>query len=132
MGPPSQCHPCHSVRGTPVTVSPKPSLEPSLEPLNKNYNKKIWFDEFWEVYPRKTGKIEAERKFESALKKAEPEHIIEGPKQYAAQVKDTDPQFIARPRTWLHHGRWADEDVSTAAASEDVWAEVNQQLVIGK
>lgn len=70
------------------------------------------FDAFWALYPRKSGKLAARRKFETAARTSPVAEIIAGLKRY--KFSD-DPQFIPMPVTWLHQGRWMDEPDAPAA-----------------
>jgi hypothetical protein len=76
------------------------------------------FDEFWAEYPRKVGK-------DAALKewlKIRPDEVLTAVliakvrehKALPQWVKDGG-QFIPHPRTWLHGGRWKDEEQRTAS-----------------
>lgn len=71
-----------------------------------------WFDELWQLWPRKVAKATAKAKYRLAVRKgADPQHINA---QAAAQVavwKSTgkDPQFIPHASTWLNQGRYDDE-----------------------
>ena len=67
------------------------------------------FSKFWEAYPRKVGKLDAQRAWK---KKGTPrvEYILE-----AISRQRTSPQwtrdggrFIPNPATWLNQGRWDD------------------------
>src|SRR5687767_7919626 len=63
------------------------------------------FDQFWSAYPRKVGKLAAQREW-AKLKPP----IADVLAALAWQVPTwDDPQFICHPRTWLHQGRWMDE-----------------------
>jgi hypothetical protein len=75
-------------------------LETSIKPS---------FDEFWEIYPRKTAKGSALKAYEKALKKASAEVIIAGAKKYR-QDPLRKPDFTAHPATWLNGERWLDEN----------------------
>lgn len=79
------------------------------------------FDEFWAIYPRKVGKKAARRKWDVAVKDADPDVIIAGAKRYAEHVRTTrtEERFIAHPETWLNQGRW-DDDLATQRTSGDV------------
>lgn len=68
------------------------------------------FNEFWMSYPRKVGKQAAIKAHEKALKLTTPEKIIEGVESLRITVAGKDPQFTPHPATWLHEGRWDDED----------------------
>jgi len=68
------------------------------------------FDEFWKLYPRKVGKENARKKWET-IKPEMVDTIL------AAVVAHTrsqdwckeDGRFIPHPATWLHGHRWEDE-----------------------
>jgi hypothetical protein len=66
------------------------------------------FEEFWTHYPRRVGKLAADRAYRTARKQATGEAIMAG--LLAARFA-RDPQFIPHPSTWLNQGRWMDEDV---------------------
>lgn len=65
------------------------------------------FDQFWEKYPRRVGKLDAMRAFEKARKMASLAEILEGIDLYMA----TKPEYAdyCHPSTWLNKGRWMDE-----------------------
>jgi hypothetical protein len=68
------------------------------------------FDDFWKVYPRKVGKIHAEKAYAKALAGgATPDQLIAGASFYAMEKKLTEPQFVKHPATWLNGGCWQDE-----------------------
>lgn len=67
------------------------------------------FLKFWEVYPKKTAKLESEKVFLRQCKKFKSDDILEGAKKFALSCKGKDPQYIPYPATWLNGGRWADD-----------------------
>ena len=68
------------------------------------------FDQFWEAYPKRVGKIKARAAWAKAIKAGvPPESIIAAATQYAIDQKDKDYEFKAYPATWLNAGRWDDE-----------------------
>ena len=67
------------------------------------------FNSFWELYPRKVGKLAARKQFEKALREDSFENIINGLKEYKKHLPD-DPKFIPHPKTFLSQGRWMDEE----------------------
>ena len=88
-------------------VSPKPSLEPSLEPFNIVDSKEDDFKVFYDTYPRKKNPLEAKRAFMKALQLADAQIIIEGAKRYANDPNlPFDKTFIPHPATWLNKGGW--------------------------
>ncbi len=64
------------------------------------------FEEFWTHYPRKIGKLAAEKAWRKATKSTDPYTIIAAVKGYAFPA---DRQFIPHPASWLNAGRWMDE-----------------------
>jgi len=66
------------------------------------------FDEFWNIYPRKVGKRDAEKAYAKALTVASAEEILAGAQKYATDPNRVDT-FTAHPSTWLNQGRWADD-----------------------
>jgi hypothetical protein len=69
------------------------------------------FEQWWRVYPRKTGKIAARKQWDTVLRKGltDVETLILGAKRYAAAVEGS--QFVKYPKTWLSDGCWDDEVV---------------------
>jgi len=76
-------------------------IEPSLEPPKG-------FDLFWNIYPRKTAKKDAEQAFNKALIEVSLEVILSGAKRFADDPY-RHPTFTPYPATWLNQGRWSDE-----------------------
>jgi len=69
------------------------------------------FDEFWNVYPRKTGKKAARRAWDKASDRPPLQEILQTislAKQSEQWRKDSG-MFIPHPATWLNQGRWDDE-----------------------
>lgn len=67
------------------------------------------FDQFWAVYPRKVCKKAARAAFEKAVRIVAFECILQGARDYAEEVADYVPKYIAHPATWLNAERWDDE-----------------------
>jgi len=65
------------------------------------------FGRFWAKYPRKVGKLAAEKKFGAARKRASFDELMAGVDRYIA----TKPAWAewCYPKTWLEQGRWLDE-----------------------
>ena len=82
--------------------SPCPSMTPEQEdPL---------FDQFWQAYPRKVGKRNAQKAFER-LQVDKP--LLDKMLRQIAHAKQSrqwqDVQYIPHPATWLNGRRWEDE-----------------------
>ena len=67
----------------------------------------LWFDAFWQLYPRKVGKRTAEAAFNAAVNRGNSaEAIVQGLRGYTFHA---DTQFQPHPTTWLRGDRWLDE-----------------------
>ena len=74
------------------------------------------FGEFWQHYPRKAGRKNAERAFAKAVKDGtDPRDIIAGSMRYAAERDGQEPRFTKHPATWLNGGHWEDEPTPQGA-----------------
>jgi hypothetical protein len=80
------------------------------EPAVKAAQHPSGFEQFWSVYPRKTGKLAAEKAYAKAIEclRATPEEILEVARRYAEERRGADPKFTPHPATWLNQGRWSD------------------------
>lgn len=65
------------------------------------------FAEFWYRFPRRVGKLAAEKAYAAALKRASHEEILAGVERYIR----TKPAYAdwCHAKTWLNQGRWLDE-----------------------
>ncbi len=76
---------------------------------------KLWkkrFKEFWEAYPRKTGKGAAEKAYEKISPSKElHETMIRAVRSasLSRQWTEENGRFIPKPATWLNQKRWEDE-----------------------
>jgi len=83
-------------------------------PEEKTFNVLDWkedkFEEFWQVYPKHTGKKKAEQAFKKAVKKVSPDLIILKAKEYAEEIKKKwiEDKYIKRPQGWLNDERYLD------------------------
>jgi hypothetical protein len=88
-----------------VPGEPSRFRDPGADPL---------FDEFWSVYPRKTGKGMARREWHKlSLRRVgvDPQRVIEAARQFRdeCRAKGTDARYIPHPGTWIRDGRYEDE-----------------------
>lgn len=69
------------------------------------------FESFYAVYPRKTGRLKALAKFESAVKSGVSiDRLLDAVRRFAADPNmPADRSKIPHPATWLYQGRWDDE-----------------------
>lgn len=86
-------------------------------------NERVGFDEFWKLYPRKSGKRTAETAFARAVTRAKgTDQLMDGLAKRMAwwQRAHTPMDKIPHPATWLNGDRWLDQlepTPATAAAS---------------
>ena len=98
--------------------------EQEKEQEEKISKKKIdeLFAVFYTAYPRKTGRTEARKKYEVALKRDSAEKILNGVKQYCKEINANkiEKQFIKHPSTWLNQQCWLDyEDIGEPKLVDD-------------
>lgn len=89
----------------PVTIS-KQREQKGTEVQGKNKDIDAEFDHFWRLYPRKVGKGQARRAFQSALAKTSCACILQA---ISLQKFDPRERFQPHPATWLNGERWLDE-----------------------
>jgi hypothetical protein len=86
---------------------------PSLDPSQSIRPSRERFAEFYEAYPRHTGKLAAERAWSVRIKAgADPAELVDKARAFAAWVAAggvDSPRFVPHPATWLNQGREADE-----------------------
>lgn len=70
------------------------------------------FERFYDPYPLKKARRDAERAFASALKRTDIETIVAGVAAYKADLKRSGVS-PAYPATWLNDDRWLDEPTPT-------------------
>ena len=72
------------------------------------------FDAFWETYPRKVGKRDAQKAWEQATLDTNPGRILDGAVRYRDDPNREAP-YTAHPATWLRAGRWDDDPLPARA-----------------
>lgn len=79
------------------------------------------FDEWWESYPRRDGKIAARKVYDRTIKRGLATHdeLVAGACRYAQARAGQDPQFTKMPTTWLNAGSWADEPAAPSPNREN-------------
>lgn len=84
-------------------------IKNTKEPRTYAQETETAFENFWQTYPRKTGKAAAKRAFVKALATTARLEIMSGVHRLAADPNLPPKQFIPHPATWLNEGRWDDE-----------------------
>ena len=67
------------------------------------------FLSFWEAYPRKESKPQAERAFRKAMKLTTLSEILKAIERFREVWKQSDPRYTPLPASWLNGHRWNDE-----------------------
>lgn len=83
----------------PNPTKPQPKVE---KPKAEGYSKD--FEDFWEVYPRKVGKGDAYKKYQTRIKDGwSPAELLRAAKAYRTKVinEHTEQQYIKHPKTFL-------------------------------
>lgn len=87
------------------------------------------FETFWMAYPRKVAKRDAQKAWDQIMRTVDAptvEVVMLAVEQYKQTQKDRN--FIAYPATWLRAGRWADEQETKYADSNDREREVSPNV----
>ena len=87
------------------------SDEPDSKRIQKSERDQM-FETIWKLYPKKSGKANAKRDFDKAIKSGvDPELIKSKLEEYLKQIKakQTPQQFIKQGSTWFHQSGWEDE-----------------------
>lgn len=98
------------------------SLSQRHEPISNNLSENLkntiinqQFEDWWQHYPKKTGKGQARNAYRAAVKKVTHEELVEAADRFSQQSQHTEKQFIPHASTWLNGERWLDEDESQSA-----------------
>lgn len=75
------------------------------------------FDEFWSIYPRRTGRRGALAEFTRAVRRASVDEILAGAKRYRDDPNRAD-EFTKHPSTWLHQDCWTDDPLPSRVRQE--------------
>ena len=98
---------------TPSVTSPGTEIKKRVRAAGSKFlspEQRVRFDAFWKVYPRKVGKVDAEKAWKSLL----PDDtllatIVEAVKKQTPIMGKDGPTYIPHPATWLNGRRWEDE-----------------------
>lgn len=87
------------------------SDEPDSKSIQKSERDQM-FETIWKLYPKKSGKANAKKDFDKAIKAGiDPELIKSKLEEYLKQIKakQTPQQFVKQGSTWFHQAGWEDE-----------------------
>ena len=76
------------------------------------------FEEFWTIYPVRKAKGKARTAWAKAIKKADPEVILESAEIFQSMSRGKDQQYLPHPATWLNGECWTDE---TSKKKDPFW-----------
>jgi hypothetical protein len=76
------------------------------------------FDQFWQVYPRKTAKGSARRAWMKAMRVVDPITVIAAALRYRDDPNREDT-YTAHPATWLNGERWLDDPLPARESRSD-------------
>ena len=72
--------------------------------------KEMWFESFWEIYPKHQDKKKAKQKFlKLCTNEKEYKAIMDGLRNVLPMWAKKDTKYIPMPTTWLNGERWNDE-----------------------
>lgn len=78
-----------------------------IEVLSK---KEMWFESFWEIYPKHQDKKKAKQKFlKLCTDEKKYQEIMDGLRNVLPMWAKKDTKYIPMPTTWLNGERWNDE-----------------------
>ena len=89
------------------------------------------FDEFWKLYPRRIGRLAAERAYEKARKRATADAILAGLMLFNRNLPHEE-RFICHAQTWLNQGRWMDELPGVRQTQQTDWFQECQEIHNGE
>jgi hypothetical protein len=108
------------VRQFDVAESPDHHVaESPLLPLYETYETSPsidLFDAFWEKYPKKVAKADAQRAWAKAIKKTPPAEIIAGLERLLPGFSP-DLSFVKGPAAWLNGQRWTDDFIPPSSST---------------
>ena len=116
--------------GTPTPTRPDPTrpVLPTEVPLKAKLPSVATpdrFADFWSVYPRRDDPGRAKIAWARAVKKADPQAIIDGARRYASD-RNREQQFTKHPTTWLNAESWANEPLPDRSPPERAGSAGNQ------
>ena len=91
-----------------IEIELKKELESESEKENES-KEGTGFDRFWQLYPRKEGKLKAKQAYIGCAMEAD--KILDGLRRQLScdQWKRDNGRYVPLPATWLNQRRWEDE-----------------------
>lgn len=88
----------------------------------------VLFLAFWSAYPKHKSRGAAWKAWQAAIKKADPESIIDAARRYAIERKGEDPTYTPHGSSWLNQERWLDEPTVKQPAEPKGFAGIRSYL----
>ncbi len=111
------------------------SNEPDSTRIQKSERDQM-FETIWKLYPKKSGKANAKKDFDKAVKSGiDPELIKSKLEEYLKQIKakQTPQQFIKQGSTWFHQSGWEDEyDFTPEVRQSNGYGRQKREAVVPK
>lgn len=111
------------------------SNEPDSTRIQKSERDQM-FETIWKLYPKKSGKANAKKDFDKAVKSGiDPELIKSKLEEYLKQIKakQTPQQFIKQGSTWFHQSGWEDEyDFTPEVCQSNGYGRQKRESVVPK
>ena len=111
------------------------SDEPDSTRIQKSERDQM-FETIWKLYPKKSGKANAKKDFDKAIKSGiDPELIKSKLEEYLKQIKakQTPQQFIKQGSTWFHQAGWEDEyDFTPEVRQSNGYGRQKREAVVPK
>ena len=96
----------HTTQDTDV-LTPRTPMSTNTKDKTKDKTDFKKFEEFWDVYPRKVSKHQAQKVF-SKIDDKHYEKIIKATEVFAKETLNTEMRFIPHPATYLNQRRYED------------------------
>lgn len=97
-------------------VANRNTVTKKREELSPSSNDEDQFNEWWNLYPRKTGKQDARKAWKTATKQTSPADIIAATQHQtttSGSPLNREPQYVPYPASWLRAGHFLDTPTET-------------------
>ena len=104
------------------------TYKPETEERHTTVEKEDFFDDFWKIYPKKSGKEKAKTSWKNLTKKERGEVFNDLPKRIKSdQWKKDNGQYIPNATTYLNQKRWNDE-IKKSSSYESQMEEIRNEI----
>lgn len=107
----------NELSNTDIDIDKEIEIDIDKEVINTNIScievlskKEMWFESFWEIYPKHQDKKKAKQKFlKLCTDEKKYQEIMDGLRNVLPVWAKKDTKYIPMPTTWLNGERWNDE-----------------------